>query len=228
MVKAINESTNANELLKVRRLKNPLLTPYDLLRKLIDANIEYGWWDKVNTKVITPDMKEWKEEGYFDSHCNILRAYQVWKYKVGTCWDTSLLLWYSINKFKNTEPFVFFIKSFTNHTHTGCYYRDSTGWYWVEYSWYFYRGIHGPFKEKTEIFEHLNNMLSNSSYYHNIKVFNSNVNFLPIYKSENITSEEFLKCCYENASFYDSDKDQAGTLIKDNESGKLTYFSIKA
>ena len=61
MVKAINESTNANELLKVRRLKNPLLTPYDLLRKLIDANIEYGWWDKVNTKVITPDMKEWKE-----------------------------------------------------------------------------------------------------------------------------------------------------------------------
>lgn len=213
---------------KLMVLKNLMQTPYDLLRKLTDYDIVYGWWDKVNQRRITPDMEEYKlldEEEYFNKHISVLLPYQVWKYKTGVCWDTALLLWYSISKMKKIEAYVYYLEGFDESSHSACYYNDSTGWYWIEYSWYINRGIHGPFKDKKELFSHLNNVLSFSSYFHNIKVFNSNVNFLPIYKSDEISVQNFLDCCYKNASFYTLD-DQDSDLVKDNEQGQLTPYSI--
>ena len=70
----------------------------DVLVNMTNANIEYGYYDKINNKRILPNMEEFNNKEYLNTNCRVLRAYQVWKYKIGTCWDTSMLLWYQFNK----------------------------------------------------------------------------------------------------------------------------------
>lgn len=124
------------------------------------------------------------------------------------------------------KPYVFYIESFDGDSHTGVYVEDKDNlFYYIEYSWYVYRGIHGPYKTKEELYKGLSYYIYDSNFYKRIKRFSSNVDFTSIYNYDNITFDDFDRLCKLNSSLYTID-DQGTELIKDNSNGRLEYYSI--
>lgn len=64
----------------------------DLLVEMTKVNIEYGYYDKVNNKKILPNSEFYDNNEYINKYCRVLKPEEVWEYRIGTCWDTSLLL----------------------------------------------------------------------------------------------------------------------------------------
>lgn len=200
--------------------------PYELIISLCKANVKYGKYDIKNKILRLPDSEElWNDNEYWCRQ-TILKPYEVWKYKAGTCFDLSLLLWYQINKMEYTRPYVWFIESFEGNQHAAVYAKTRYGWIWVEYSWYIYRGIHGPYSSKKELFDNIMLYIKLDEYYKDkIRVTNTNVNFLPLLKLDIITINDFMNCCYENANYYELDT-QPSESLEDNKTGQQSYYRI--
>lgn len=176
---------------------------YELLRYFYKNKIEYGFWDYVNQCKVTSEEDRNNKE-YIDKQCCILHPYEVIEHNLAVCWDLSMCAYYYLNKFININAYVFFIESFNNRTHASCYYSENKDeWYWFEYSWYWYAGIHGPFPSKKELFININDMVRCSDYKDYIKVANLNVNVDKILKLDLIRPKDFMDICYEGAKFYE-------------------------
>lgn len=127
------------------------MTDVQLLGHMKSIKIQYGFYDKTHKKIITPNDKEFDIPGYQDKYGIVLHPNEVEKYKVGTCWDIALYMYYNLKN--NCKKFVsdvlmIYVDTLnpTFMTHTTVFYRHrmSRMWYWMEYSWKECRGIHGP------------------------------------------------------------------------------------
>lgn len=198
--------------------------PYELMISLCKANILYGKYDIEKKLVLLPDSESWNDEEYWNRQ-TILKPFQVWKYKAGTCFDLSLLLWYQLNKINKVRPYVWFIEGYEGNQHAGVYAKTVNGWIWIEYSWFIHRGIHGPYSNKDQLFFDMFTIVNNTSDYKDkLRVFNSNVNFLPLLKLDTIKCKDFMDCCYENANYYELT--QQPKAFENNKTGQQSYYKI--
>lgn len=100
-------------------------------------NIDYGWVDKNNIKHDKID------ETYSDDY--ILQSPdEIIKSKIGVCWDQVELERYYFEA-KNCKVKTYFIVHYDGNkcpTHTFLTYEKNNKYYWFEYSWKKFKGIH--------------------------------------------------------------------------------------
>jgi len=122
-------------------------------------SIKYGLWDCVENAPIFFDDPKFHNLKIQDSCIKVLSPKEVMKYKIGTCYETALLNYFTLKEY---NPKVFYID--VNYeragedvfrTHLGTYIEFDSYYWWIESSWYIYRGLHGPYKEPDEIFDTL-------------------------------------------------------------------------
>lgn len=126
--------------------------PFKMVEAMTRMPVIYGWYDFTHRKVITPNDKEWNEEGYFDENCRILKPDELEKYQVGTCYDISLYEYLQLSKMNYNPKFVFICLK-DGRSHTAVFFKYHRLWWWMEYAWYAQKGIHGPCKLDSEILE---------------------------------------------------------------------------
>ena len=89
------------------------------------------------------------------------------------------------------------------------YVDENKRWYWIEYSWWYYRGIHGPFSEKKYLFNHIENMFNNTDYKNYIHIANYDVDLgklLSASYGNNIPMKVFWNCCTSGAQYFNDDE----------------------
>jgi len=111
----------------------------------ISDNLKYGWMDKNYKKYNTFGKTWWK-------HYSLLLPEEVYKYKIGTCFEQTIFANYIFNRdFPKLETKMIFIAQMENkkeaNTHTFLLYKykDKTGWWWFENAFHQFKGIRGPF-----------------------------------------------------------------------------------
>ena len=171
---------------------NLIMNPYQLLKKMANKPIMYGWYDYVNKKIITPNDKEFDIEGYFDKNCRVLKPLEVWRTGVETCWGTTLLEWFELKRM-GLNPRAFYIEG-NDATHSAVYYEDEGKIFWFEYSWNVYRGIHGPYNNVDRFFEILlQQHIANQKTYKTVKFLNKSFNVEALVNlNTDIKSNDFI------------------------------------
>jgi hypothetical protein len=164
-----------------------------ILSKLKSRKIQYGWYDIVHNKKIYPNSKEWNTPGYFNSYCKVLKPDEFWKYKIGSCWDISLWEYTELIKFYNCN-YIYLENTNIRVSHAAVCYSEYNKWYWFEFSWLKYEGIHGPFKNFKMALDIIKEKFKKE--YNNITFFNPNVDVKKILSADIITDDHFLNCCY--------------------------------
>ncbi len=175
------------------------MTDKQLLSHMESMKITYGFYDDIYKKIITDKDKEFNTPGYIDKHCRILFPKEVEKYKVGTCWDTSLYMYSKLKtdckKYVNNVKMVYVdtIKpSFLTHTTVMYQHRTSKLWYWMEYSWEKYRGIHGGMMQYKNLFKKFEYMWTKDTPIH---FKNTNVDADTLLSMKKITVPIFFSIC---------------------------------
>ncbi len=121
-----------------------LKKPIDLLKWMIKNKITYGWMDK--------KYKKHTDFNNFDKDYRLLLPKEVYKYKIGVCWDQTIFVDYMFDKlFLYLEHKMIFIQHHKSNTHTFVIYKDHGKWWHFEHSWKTYRGIIGPFNTYMDI-----------------------------------------------------------------------------
>lgn len=133
------------------------MTPYDLLNRLSENKIDYGFYDYKHDKSVKPNDPEWQTAESFEELCRVLKPSEVWEKQIGTCWDLTLLEFDELTKMRYRPEVVYVETILPNkepQTHTFVYFEEpkARGWYWFEYAWYMYCGLHGPFTSKNSLF----------------------------------------------------------------------------
>ena len=176
------------------------MTDKQLLSHMISIDIKYGFYDDTHKKIITTEDKEFDIPGYQDKHSRILFPDEVEKYKVGTCWDTSLYMYYKLKidckKYISTVKLIYIDCMKPNFvTHTTVMYRHRTSklWYWMEYSWEKNRGIHGGNIYFKTIWDTFINTWKST--YGSINEYNQLVDGETLLKMKKITPQIFLSVC---------------------------------
>ena len=129
---------------RVKKLK----TKYDVMKFLKSNKIEYGcrFHDGTYHKNLTNID--------FDKYMVLQTPDQVLENRLGVCWDL-VELQQAIFDHIGLEYSSFFIGFFINKrnypSHTLTILEEKDEYFWFEYSWFDYRGIHGPFGSKEEI-----------------------------------------------------------------------------
>ena len=181
----------------------PWINPYQLLQKMEYENIEYGYHDFTNKININPDHELFHNWEYIENNCYVLHPKEVWRYKIGTCWDCSMMEWYWCKRIPYIDPHVFFVegnKKDDTNTHTILYYHDTKygRWYMMEYAWHTFKGFYGPYKSKYDLFKlYLDNFIHKM--YNDIICMNLNVDIKSLYKQPRITFNDFYTKCHENS-----------------------------
>ena len=129
----------------------------DPIQKLMDLMkpIQYGWYGLNNRKNhegnwARPDDPEghdlwWKT--YY-----VMSPEDVWKHKIGVCFDQSIFEQDWLNKNAPTiKTTLTFIQCYDSSDHMWLTFEENGKLFWFEHSWGSYRGIHGPFKSIKEI-----------------------------------------------------------------------------
>lgn len=99
--------------------------------------IEYGWIDKNNNRYS-------EVNNLFSDNYVLQSPEQVIENKIGICWDQVELERYLFEK-ENIKFNTYFIEYFNNQnnpTHTFLIYKENNKYYWFEYSYKIFRGIH--------------------------------------------------------------------------------------
>lgn len=111
------------------------------------SSVEYGFYDYKHKKPLIEDELEKADSKYIHYNCRVLKPDELLKYKVGTCWDTSLYIYSKLKEAGYRKVRLIYLeiwdKQFTTHACTVYQHINSKLWYWMEYSWEKYRGIHG-------------------------------------------------------------------------------------
>ena len=173
----------------------PWINPYQLLQKMEYENIEYGYHDFTNKININSDHELF----------HVLHPKEVWRYKIGTCWDCSMMEWYWCKRIPFINPHVFFIEGYNddsdpNSNHTVLYYHDTKydKWYIMEYAYYIHKGFYGPYNSKKELFhQYINNLVYKM--YDHITCMNLDIDIKSLYKQSRITFNDFYTKCHENS-----------------------------
>lgn len=165
-----------------------------LLEKM--KGMKYGWYDHNNDKIITPDDKEFGIMDYFENNCFVLKPDEVWKRRVGTCWDFAILEYTELKKsYDEVIPMYFeILKNKRLITHSFVIYKDELNVYrWFEYAWEKFSGINGPYSDRpatgTNIIECA--MTQYKATERDVQIL-CNFKVEPLLKLENITAEEFI------------------------------------
>lgn len=97
-------------------------------------------------KVKTPkDLYIWMDknltyEGYSKEY--LLSPEEVIKYKKAHCWESSSLT-FTMLKELGMSPYILYLETENVEvTHTTVYYHNNDNYYWLEWAWFPYRGIH--------------------------------------------------------------------------------------
>lgn len=77
--------------------------------------------------------------------------------KIGTCYETSLFIFDVLREYDSVTPHFIFLGSRSSKSHACVIYQKDDLFWWPEYSWYFMRGIHGPFRSWEKITEAVEN-----------------------------------------------------------------------
>ena len=164
------------------------------LLKKMDV-IEYGFMTKDGKKFTKDSGNIFEDENFFLDNCRVLQPKEVWKYKVGTCWDQSLLV-YDFLKEKNVnQRFVYIELIKPGNSHTCIFFEDKGEWLRFEHSWESYKGILGPYvtldKGIKELTKHHQKQYPKGS-----GVFvNNNVKADKMLADYNLTPKKFMKIC---------------------------------
>ena len=178
------------------------LNPYQLLQKMAEVNIQYGYYDfTTNQPIIYKDLL-FDDIDYIHKHCYVLHPKEVWKYKIGTCWDCSMMEWYWLKRIPCISSYVLFIKyDDEDSNHTVVYYHDTVfdKWYIMEYAWYRYMGFYGPYNSREKLFtNYFSNIITRCVSNVTVEVDINN-----IYKQPIITFNKFWNMCMKDSISYD-------------------------
>lgn len=135
----------SNFLLESTDFCNQFKTPEALLDWMKD--IEYGWCDKNGKKYIGSDYYGdifWKDY-------RLLLPEEVYKKKIGVCWDQTIFEKYVFDRQFSYETKMIFIQQYKISTHTFLVYKTENEWLYFENSFNKYKGIHGPYKQISDI-----------------------------------------------------------------------------
>lgn len=166
----------------------------DLLKKM-DV-IKYGFMTKDGKKITDEDGDIFADDGkFFYANCRVLQPEEVWKYKVGTCWDQSLLVYDFFKKRNINCRFVYIHLMDPGNSHTCVFFEDNGEWFRFEHSWKSYKGILGPYKTLDEGVKEL--VKHHKKQYPTAKglFVNKNVNADRMLGDYNLTPRKFMKIC---------------------------------
>ena len=179
----------------------PWINPYQLLQKMMDYDIQYGYYDFVNKQPITYKDPLFENMDYIHNHCCVLHPKEVWRFKVGTCWDCSMMEWYWCKRIPYTDPYVLFFKyDDEDSNHTLLYYHDTKfdKWYIMEYAWYRYMGFYGPYNSRKELFtNYFTNIVTR-----NVTNVTVEVDVKNLYKVPQISFDLFWNTCMRDSISY--------------------------
>lgn len=165
----------------------------DKLQIILDKlnDIEYGFVDK--SKNIYPDtLKDWSND--FGILYYLQSPEELIKNKYGVCWDQVELerFYLTQNNIKSKSYFIIAYDNEQTHTHTFIAVKADKH-YWLEHSWYPYRGIH-KYKTLKELINDIKNKFKKS-----ITKQNTSNCELAVYEYDkpiyNINSTEFINHC---------------------------------
>ncbi len=123
----------------MKTFKNP-----EELLKWMSTNINYGWMDS--------NYKEYHEfEEVWWENYSLLLPDEVYKHKIGTCFDQSIFEYHVFQKyFPHLNPSLYFVAQFKDGeeatSHMFLSYKENRKLKWFENSWMDFRGIHGDFE----------------------------------------------------------------------------------
>ena len=169
--------------------KYNITTPQDLM-KYFESNMKYGF--VYRGKIFTDLEPEFQIN--MDKLYKLRIGEDFIKNKYGVCWDFCELE-RSFFEYAKIEHKCYFIESFINRdeggpTHTFALYKHRNKWYWFEYAWQYYRGIH----EYNNLDEALQDIASKFKLF-----FNSQVDNVRLYETKKFTKRvntfEFVEQC---------------------------------
>lgn len=145
------------------------MNAYDLLEKMASVPLAYGMWDKTQNKALSSEDldKLDSEEGYdyTEKNCIVLKPEEVWRKKVCTCWDASLLEYDELKRMGYSYITANYYEIadrknevFGNHAFIVYQEKKSKGFYWFEYTWYRQCGLHGPYVKEDEIYNEVSRL----------------------------------------------------------------------
>ena len=169
--------------------KYGIKNPQDLM-KYFESNMKYGF--VYRGKIFTDLEPEFQIN--MDKLYKLRIGEDFIKNKYGVCWDFCELE-RSFFEYAKIEHKCYFIESFINRdeggpTHTFALYKHRNKWYWFEYAWQYYRGIH----EYNNLDEALQDIASKFKLF-----FNSQVDNVRLYETKKFTKRvntfEFVEQC---------------------------------
>lgn len=167
-------------------------TPQDLMI-FFKNNMKYGfvYRNKVYTD-LEPDFQKNMDKFY-----KLRLGDDFIKNKYGVCWDFSELEREFLAS-ANIEHKCYFIESFVNReeggpTHTFALYKNKDKWFWFEYAWQYYRGIH----EYNSLNEALKDIVEKFELFYDRKVFNVRVYEIGKFKKR-VNTYEFVEQCIQS------------------------------
>ena len=164
-------------------------TPEQLL-KAMDI-IKYGFMTKDGKKLTGENEDLFDDEDYFWDNCRILQPDEVWKHRIGTCWDQSILAYVHLIKMGFKCSFVY-TEPDNSNSHSAVFFEENRKCFRFEHSWDSYRGILGAYKSLDEgIKTMIKQMKKNDPKGRNF-IINKNVNMKKIIGDYNLTPKKFL------------------------------------
>lgn len=178
---------------------------YDLLNKMAALPIQYGLWDKQNNRAMT-GKELWEVNGTAEisDRCIVMHPDEVWKRKLGTCWDCTLLEWEELKKmgYRYIKGVYFEQQTqkgrFTRTTHSFIIYKENGSklFNWFEYTWYNFCGLHGPYNTEEEIYTAVQRCALSEHNRDVISYWNKDLNIKKILEFPEISIMDFLSVAH--------------------------------
>ena len=144
--------------------------PFDLLRNM--HRIKYAAWDNTKEEPIFSDDPRFSDPVYMNENMRVLFPYETWRKGIGTCWECALLQYVALRGYTSKTFYIdinWGKQDSSFHTHLGTTFELDNSFWWFEYSWYGYRGIHGPYHDIDTIYHTIKGLYRKS--YKDGKIF---------------------------------------------------------
>lgn len=180
-------------------------TAYDLLTKMGSIPLQYGMYDKTKGKVLTGnDLAKINGTAEVADRCIVMHPAEVWKNKAGTCWDCTLLEYDELKRMGYKDITGVYYEVFSPKTnkvrtsHSFIIYKEknSSGYYWFEYSWFNHRGLHGPYSSKEDIYPVVEKATLSDCPGDTISYWNKNLDIPIILEMDEISIMGFMAIAY--------------------------------
>ncbi|MBC8427365.1 MAG: hypothetical protein H8D97_00590 [Proteobacteria bacterium] len=186
-----------NDILEnINRLILEMSSPKELLKFMKD--IKYGLVTTDNKRLYSSDLEkldssavDWWKDGI---NIKLLTTDEVLKFKIGSCYDQSLLEYKYLKQMGYIVKFVFIEPIITDEgsSHSAVFYKENKQWFWFEHSWGPMKGIHGPFKTIDQGILKLESLMKKSDPNVSKYYINKDMNVNNILDKHNLTYKDFL------------------------------------